>query len=378
MQPPKNLAILGRQPELGLLELESRLGADVITPIGREAVLVQGDVELSQYGGIVKLGQVVYDGQPVPLDQLPADLSAYGPDSGKVTFGLSLYGGKWERGELEAAARSIKNKLRERGSVRWVKPTSGLAVSTVQLHHNHVLERGFELVVVKTSQRMVAAITTASQDINWYSRRDYDRPARSAKVGMLPPKLAQVLINTTSALRVADPFCGTGVVLQEALLVGRQAWGSDLAPEMVAASQQNLAWLAGEVPTTLPDWTVAEADARTVELPPGPCSIVSEGYLGTNLTHSPAADQLAKLQTETLDLYRKALGNLARQLPSGAEVSICVPAWRTPQGWRYAAVVDELADLGYTTKVFKHVRGTVLYARPDATVGRQLLLLRKN
>jgi tRNA G10 N-methylase Trm11 len=277
-----------------------------------------------------------------------------------------------------ASGLELKKRLKAGGSVRLVAPTEGTAVGAAALRHNGIPAAGFELMVVINKQEMVVALTTAVQDIDWYSQRDYERPARSAKVGMLPPKLAQILVNTTSAPQVIDPFCGTGVVLQEAVLMGRDATGSDLAPEMVEASRANLTWLENFAPRSLGSWRVEQADARNVELPSEPCAVVSEGYLGPNLSSSPAPERLADIQAELRPLYRDALRRWAEQLPSGAEVALCMPAWRVGRAWQYLGVVDELESLGYTSKVFKHVQTPLLYARDDQVVGRQLLLLRKN
>jgi len=258
-----------------------------------------------------------------------------------------------------------------------VLPARGLALSAAELRHNRVVEDGFELLVVVVGSEMVVARTTGVQDIDWYSKRDYDRPARSAKVGMLPPKLAQVLVNTTvSSSAVVDPFCGTGVVLQEARLLGRVADGSDLAGEMVEATRTNMLWLDRQVDGPLPDFRVELVDAKAVRLPEG-CAVVSEGYLGPNLTHSPTLRALEPIRQDLLALYRDCLQNWAKQLASGAEVSLCVPAWRVDRTWRYLGLVDELAGLGYTLKSFRDVRVPLLYAREDQVVGRQLLLLRK-
>ena len=89
-------------------------------------------------------------------------------------------------------------------------------------------------------RELVIALTEAIQDIDAYTARDRERPARSAKVGMLPPKLAQILVNSAQGSAIYDPFCGTGVILQEALLMGHEAYGSDLAAEMVDATRTNL------------------------------------------------------------------------------------------------------------------------------------------
>jgi tRNA G10 N-methylase Trm11 len=194
---------------------------------------------------------------------------------------------------------------------------------------------------------------------------------------MLPPKLAQVLVNTAGAGTVVDPFCGTGVILQEALLLGAKAWGSDAAVEMVEASRKNLTWLQLAVNSALPIWSVREADARDVRLVPD-SAVVSEGYLGPNLTRSPTPAEVAVMKRELLGLYVASLENWASQLAGGAHVSLCVPAWRVGRAWSYLGLVDELPRLGYTLRSFAYVRSPMLYARDDQTVGRQLLLLRKN
>jgi tRNA G10 N-methylase Trm11 len=370
------IAILGRQPELGLVELESLLGSEGVQSFGRQAALMSRALNVDHLGGVLKLGRVLYQGAVKPLRDLPVDVAVLPMSEAKTPFAVSAYGLRDTTRMLTAAGLELKKRLRERGSVRLIVPARGLAVSAAELHHNRVVEDGFELLVVVAGGEMVVAQTLGVQNIDWYSRRDYDRPARSAKVGMLPPKLAQVLVNSTSAPVVVDPFCGTGVVLQEALLVGRQAQGSDLSDEMVAASRANLPWLAQEVSAPLPRWQVESADARKVTLPKD-CAVVSEGYLGPNLTHSPAPDELAKIKRELLELYRDSLANFARQLPSGGEVSLCVPAWRVRGRWDYLGLVDELSGLGYTLKGFQHVTTPLLYARDDQVVGRQLLLLRK-
>ncbi len=379
------IAVLGRQPELGLVELESLLGPAEVQPFGRQAALVDREPDMSRLGASVKLGRVI--------GRLPADdpeglvfspgvfdeLMEMGAREGKLVFGISVYGGKRRQSEVNSAGIQLKPHFAIRaGSVRYVRPDARSTVLTAaQLKFNRVIERGFELLVVYAGNEAVLAVTTAVQDIDWYSKRDYDRPARSAKVGMLPPKLAQVLVNSVQAQLICDPFCGTGVILQEALLMGRKVVGSDIAPEMVAATHMNMKWLARQVNGDLIGWHVQAADARTVKLPAG-CAVVSEGYLGPNLSAAPGAGQLGAIRVELLALYKESLTNWGKQLPAGAEVSLCVPAWRNGKGWQYLGLVDELPRLGYTPRSFEHVRTPLLYARDDQTVGRQLLLLRKN
>lgn len=88
----------------------------------------------------------------------------------------------------------------------------------------------------------------------WY--RSFDRRARSLHrlcpyEHRLPPALVQGLIELYSKPgdRILDPFCGSGGVLLEAALAGRQAYGADLNPyayqvtraKLEAPSSQRLA-----------------------------------------------------------------------------------------------------------------------------------------
>lgn len=376
MSSYKYIAILGRQPEFGLAELESLLGADAVRPFGRVAALTTEALPVSRLGSVIKMAEVLYEGPATDAKDLPIDVSALPMQTTKTPFGLSLYGLQASRRYVEVVGLALKKQLKSRGSVRLVVPTEGLALSAASLKHNQILEKGFELLVVVSKQSMVVARTLSVQDVDAYAERDYGRPARSAKVGMLPPKLAQTLINLTPGNLVADPFCGTGVVLQEARLLGRPSWGSDLSSHMVAASQENMRWLDERFPE-LPSWSVTEADAQAVRLPPD-CSIVSEGYLGPNMVASPTAQRLEEIRRELRQLYVSVLRSWADQLAPGAAISICVPAWRVGSKWQPLDLVDELAHLGYTLRSFAHVPTVLLYARDGQWVGRRLLLLRKN
>ena len=97
--------------------------------------------------------------------------------------------------------------------------------------------------------KIIIARTKKVQDITDYTDRDRNRPKRDAYVGMLPPKLAQIIINLASGnnqiagKRLLDPFCGTGVIPQEALLMGFDVYGTDIEQKMIDYSQINIEWL---------------------------------------------------------------------------------------------------------------------------------------
>src|SRR5690606_12044605 len=189
-------------------------------------------------------------------------------------------------------------------------------LSAAQVHHNDLLEEGnVEFLVTGSGAQFSLAKTTGVQDIAAYGKRDHGRPSRDAKVGMLPPKLAQIMLNLASVKpgqTVLDPFCGTGVVLQEALLLGAQACGSDLEPRMVGMARNNLEWLGHEYDIVTSDIPLHSGDARKIDWSCPFDAVVSELYLGPPLSSEPSHDKLTSITAEIDNLLVGSLKNIAQ------------------------------------------------------------------
>lgn len=367
-----HLAVLGRERSLCLAELESVCKG--VEPFGLVA-LIPDLPDISRIGGSLKLAKIIarktWDG----WENLEIDEKLLPSPEGKLVFGVSCYGPSKDVKEAKKWALQLKKQLRSKGGVRAVVTDSPL--SAAQLKFNQVLDKGFELIIAIHDGEAVVAITEAYQDIDWYSRRDYDRPARSAKVGMLPPKLAQMMINLTGANKVYDPFCGTGVVLQEALLMGKPASGSDLETKMVDYTLQNLQWLKNQVDHDLPEYEVKVCDARNAKLPGG-FTVVSEGYLGPPLVKPPSQDEIKTLEAELTPLYSECLTAWHSQLISGQTLCLAVPCWQISGKFICLPLIDLVSGLKYNLVRFKHASSEqLIYARSDQIVGRQLLVLTK-
>jgi hypothetical protein len=299
----KSLAILGRQPALGLAELESLYGADKIEPIAGAALLSveAGEINFKQLGGTIKVAQVLAtlpsaswkNIEKYLLKQVPAHLT-HVPD-GKFTLGLSAYGFDMTPRQIGKTGLSIKKAARR--SMRIV-PNNTPALSSAQVLHNKLTTKGaWELLLVKNGNETILAQTFFVQNIEDYAARDQARPKRDARVGMLPPKLAQILINLalgrpdpkkvkrfdsaggSKMYVILDPFCGTGVILQEALLMGYSVYGTDMDPRMVEFTKSNLQWLIKNNPTIEGRVVAESADATSYQWP-GFSTIATEAYLG--------------------------------------------------------------------------------------------------
>jgi len=389
------LAIIGRERDISRAEVES-----VCRDAGAEAGGAGADFEhfsdaisllttdrgIDRFGGIVALGEVlVRQARPDQIlvraeQQISEYLRQRPPASGKITFGLSIYGDpKVDADTLTRAGLTIKKILKQADlSSRFVLPKT-TSLSAAQMKFNHLLAKGFHFVIALNQSEIILARITEIQDIDWYSGRDYGRPCRDARVGMLPPKLAQIMLNLASPKQndlVVDPFCGTGVVLAEALLWGHPVYGSDIEAKMIEYSRQNLDWLASKRPN-LPVSKLAVADARQIKLPDSPSSvIVSEGYLGP-VDSFPSSTQKAELTK----LYEDFFTNIAAQQSTGQCVVLCLPAWQHQNQNQIETlpILDRIGDFGYNSMVFSgQIELPLIYRREQQRVGRQILALIRN
>jgi len=432
----QSVIILGRQPKLGIAELESLYGSEVVEPLAafnpvpRASFSVSSvsaatptpqvallhlpaaQVAFNRLGGSIKLARLVTILDTVNWPQIESGLqkiilqqSKDAPE-GKLKLGFSLYGYDMSIARLNAIGLNLKKSLRKAGRSARVVPNKELQLNSAQILHNSLTgQLGGEYLVIKDGSRTIIAQTVAEQDIDAYAARDQGRPKRDARVGMLPPKLAQTIVNlavgTTAPkeeLVVLDPFCGTGVVLQEASLMGFGIYGSDLEKRMVEYTDKNLMWLQESYGSpvdrpnkhTDPAWryfTLETGDATSHRWQPAPQFVACEGYLGQPFTGFPSPDKLVEVRGTCNLILKKFLQNIADQIAPGTRLCLAVPAWQQrPGSFTHLPLLDgtsrtgldHLEELGYNRVSFKYVEPVdLIYARADQIVARELLVLIK-
>lgn len=382
------LCVLGRQPEISFAELQAVFGEKNVAWHGELAIL-NVDIEINdktfeRLGGTIKLAEVVSDDWNKVINLLPVD--------GKVTLGLSAYNTDLDAKTITKIAKEIK-KLRK--NVRFV-PNNKPDLNSATVFHNKLTGKAnrFEFILAEIDGEKVLARTLFVQNINSYAARDFDRPKRDAKVGMLPPKLAQIMINlavTNSENRhtikpngqnaepatvpvVLDPFCGTGVVLQESALMGFNVYGTDIEDRMIEFSTTNLKWLSSRFHINFFD-KLEVGDAATFQWQPVMKFVVSEVYLGKPFLIEPTITVLKSNIKNCNTIVESFLDNLYTQIDGQIRICLAVPAWSVEGKTYRLPIIKKLRDLG-----FEQQRLSVkplIYRREDQIVGRELLVLKK-
>ncbi|MDO4612348.1 MAG: DNA methyltransferase [Candidatus Saccharibacteria bacterium] len=377
----KYLAILGRQPEISKAELSALLPENKF--LGGEKV-VRFEVperisfNLNRLGGTLKLGEKI-EGRVV-------DFLAGLPE-GKITLGVSDFSRGASRKTASIEALKLKKILVRHGrSVRVVENKDAELSTATSLHNGLSGVNPKKVELLKLNEEWYRVVFV--QDIDAYSRRDQARPARDARVGMLPPKLAQILINLCGELpegsRVLDPFCGTGVVLQEAILMGYEAYGTDLSERMVEYSEKNLKWLGNDLEKSVvknttgftPTWKVEVGDAMNFKWNGRIDAVACEGYLGRPMSNPPAEIKLKAEKQECKSIILGFLKNLAGQIEPGTPVVVACPAWLRENGsYSRLEILDETLEAWYN--IGNKSRKGLLYHREGQIVARDIIILRK-
>ena len=234
--------------------------------------------------------------------------------------------------------------------------------------------------------------TCAVQDITAYTERDMGKPVRDTRTGLLPPKLAQVLLNLGQLMKreswekmtIYDPFCGSGVIAIEALLLRAHVLASDKSEKAVKGCTENLRWLRDKQKTPKAvTHEVWKQNALKLSAPPkSPTLIVTETTLGPALKAAPTKKDIASLIREAEELEIGFFTSLAETLPQ-VPVVCTFPVYLTRDGERHflPKVLEKIQKLGYrlTLPGNKHItftdRSTLLYLRPDQFVGREIVCL---
>lgn len=247
----RHFFISGTHPLLSLAEIASLFEVENIS---LNWFITQNEEKLApelikSLGGAVKFGEIVSSCPNLGeleeiIYQKLIDLNR---DS-KISFGLSFYGFKTKDFlKLKKIGLNVKKNLRNDNISARVVHGDNNQLSSATVENNNLISKGAEFVILKNNEEILIGKTIAVQAFKELSFRDFGRPQRDDQSGMIPPKLAQMMINLSQAKKdelVLDPFCGSGTIPGELLLMGyKRIIGSDISGRAVEDSIENTRWL---------------------------------------------------------------------------------------------------------------------------------------
>ncbi len=421
--------VLGRVYTLSLAELffyfQNQGWALKIIDVSLELLIIETDQDLDfrklqkELGGIVKVLKVIDEVPKKDTDYINFALQHYfkpsklkkdflGSAKGKIQFGLSVYLLDPEIkafSEPKRLGMFIKRAMQDGGaSIRLVLPQfNALALASVVVTHNHLIEKGAEICILAAPTKVYVAKTLVVQDFEDYGRRDYQRPVRDEKQGMIPPKVAQIMINFAGAKpgsTLIDPMCGIGTIVQEGVLAGYKVLGTDINAAAIAGSEKNLEWFRNRYKISKGKFHLETADVKEASKVVENLKkigaftnidgVVTEGYLGPLYSEFPSPADIKKNFADLSELYNAAFKDFSKYLSKGAKVVMCLPAYKKGAEYHKLESLDFITKNGYnlidlipsnlaSSLPFLKLtdRGTAIYDRKDQVVAREIIIFEK-
>ncbi len=353
----------GRIPELSLEELRAVFDRDKVSyssfDIKGAVIIVETETDESQMkdifdglGGFVKYGKIISD----PFTYI----DKFTKSEDRVPFAMSSYSKDLPRRESQKLGFKIKKFLKKSGvSCRFVSNPRQKVTSSVLIEKNNVLEDGFEINNFGPDSW---GVTLSIQDFEAFSKRDYGRPRSNKQKGMLPPKLARIMVNLSKLPKgsiIWDPFCGSGTVLMEARLLGYKIAGSDVDANSVEETKENLNWLQEEFGTP-GGFRVFHKDIKSVSKDRIKYdAIVTEPHLGPVLRNVIESKRAKSIINQLRPIY-DSLTPLLK--PNSVVV---VPSFNTHSDW---------IDMEYEVQGLKSQ--TLHWSRPHSIIRRIIKIFR--
>ncbi len=380
------LFVLGRTPKLSKAEIQSQISSSI--NLREEIVLASTEKEphivMQTLAGTIKICEVVYTGVMPTREDFETILFREVKKQA-LTFGISMYTDK--EPFSTTMPFSIKEALVAQGvRTRFIASKHDAPLSSVVIAKQKVTE----LICVESQGTWYIGVTKAIQDFEQWNQRDFGRPFSDPKNGMLPPKVARMIVNIAKgalsktmgpeqSFIVLDPFCGTGTILVEALTMGCRVIGADISELAVERTRKNLAWARIMFTLTPETINVFIHDATHIsDVIKDPVhAIVTEPYMGrTNASFFGRMIEREKAKNIIKGLEKLYIGCLrewSKILVQGGIIVMALPQYSLGKETLFVKkVIDRCEILGYT-----HLNGPIEYGRPDAVVRREFFVFQK-
>lgn len=416
----KYFFVLGNNHSLSKIEILILLKNSLIDPkiiaSSSEILIIETSCEINpndlinKLGGTIKIGEIIdnfrvekfFETNEEILTDINLLSKLFDPELDKLTFGISVYNAGSRVSTIQKiypkvmkSLPKIKHFLQSSYKTNFFKSHERF-ISSVSVEKNRLLTDGFELVICVGEETVYLGKSLVVQDFADYSFRDYERPERDTKAGMIPPKLAKIMINMSRLdinQIVLDPFCGNGTIIQELVLLRfKNIIGSDYVAEQIQKTKQNINWLFNNYPDLdLKNFNINifESDVRKLSEILSPANIdaiITEPFLGSSqlkhFNNQKVQEEILKLE----NLYLDAFSQFKSLLKPKGKVVIIFPVFKFGSSTYYLNILPQLLKLGFNILDFRnhskynklHLeitdRGSIIYFRPDQIISREIFI----
>ncbi len=345
----KYIFILGRDPELSILEIKSYLKNCKILHTSDVALILEteklSENTIKHLGGTQKIAKVVTKIDPLII-------------SNKIRYGVSNY--------TEEDDTKIKKQLKQIFKEQKVRATIRKSKQRLPFLSPTEAQNTFEIILYKE----YIAETIQLFNPKDHKFRDIQRPEQRP-LHTISIRLAKVLVNLTQTKpkeTLLDPFCGIGTILQEAMLQNINVIGADKNKNVTKQAKTNLKWIQEQYKPRAnykilnTDATKLSKDIKKVD------TVATEPYMGPFLNKLPTDQEARKTIRELQPMYENTLKELKKITKK--RIIIIAPIFRTRTRKQYNLALEP------TLKELKlKYKEPIPYSAPKSKMLREIWII---
>lgn len=371
--------VFGRDPEISLAETISYFkgrNMHYILKFGKDIGIFSLDYldfkkVVRELGGTVKIAEVLSNTKD--LDEIEYNLNENLKyiEEDKMNYAISSYKTKL----LSFVENYLKMRFKNESiKATYKKPSQKYSSIMMPSKLGNVMEKGFELIIYGD----YIGKTIAVSDPREFEKRDVERPVKDY-LKSTSIRLAKILINLSQTKEgiLLDPFCGTGVILQESLLMNLDVIGIDKDRTSIEASKKNLDWIKTKF-NLKNNYDLGNVESSKIKLDKKIDCIVTEPYLGPYIKKLPTREEGEKIIKELEILYYNVLLRCKEYLKNNGKIVMIIPKFRIyKSGFMGMNFMEIVNKLGLEVIGLEGANVPLLYRTKEGKFDREIYILNK-
>ena len=271
-------------------------------------------------------------------------------------------------------------------------------LSSAQIIWEKLIEKESDFNLVINWEIIYFWSSICVQDIKEYSDRDYDKD-RDMQTWMIPPKLAQIMLNLSQGNIVYDPFVWLWTILIESIIAwNKEIYWSDLNERMVECTINNLKKFINNNNPSQPSlnsngrskdviFEIEKLNAKFIEeseFLKKADAIVTEWYLWEIMTKSNITKERIEKQKESLIKIYEPFFTWLKKVNFTWNIIISFPFWEIKWNFFYFLEIYDIIKIycnilklfPLNLDLLETKAWSLLYKRDKQLVGREIFKLK--
>ncbi len=372
--------VLGRDHDLSLLELISYLR---VRNISNKIILYKNNILIislpdldfasliNDIGGTIKICEVISNNTKT-FDNDLNKINFYYTQK-KLFFSLNNFNNSQI---ADKVYNYFKTKFRDE-DIKFVSKKLNNYFSPLKQTKN---KNYYLLDIVVFSNYIAKTIANSNPS----SYKELDKRPENDFLKSISIRLAKIMINLAQATKdktLLDPFCGVGVILQQAMLMDIDVIGIDNDEKSVFQSKKNLEWTKEKF-RCLKNYKIMKGDSTQLNKLLKNNSVdvvVTEPYLGPYLKKTLNKQQALRIKSQLENMYKQFFESLTNIIKENGLIVIVLPIFNTRSNDIISINLKELIKNKYSIcKISEFIDLPITYYGLNKKIIRQIVVLKVN